>query len=166
MKKIIFAILMTLFLVSCQSSSDKYSKSPEYKQYMDTVQLIEKQASFSEVSENFSVNVETTKTDSGLINYYLIIENPRATMLDVTAMVIVSGEDPEERTFPSIGIIENKEYNLVPAQVNPEAGYVEGLMLSGQTTQNPIELKLMVSWTSPTQEIQVREFIQIVVEVE
>ncbi len=164
--KSIGLILLMIFVVGCSNDDNLGMNTKEYNQYSITVDLIQTKDEFVEQSENFDVEIETIKDEDGGTIYYVIIDNPKVTMMDVEAMAIVVGDDIEKSMFPSIGILEEREYNLIPSQVNASEGYMEGFILSGQTSQNNFDLKIMISWINSGSSNRMREYVQISIEAE
>ena len=67
--------------------------------------------------------------------------------------------DSAEKMMPSIGVFEKKDYSLVPFQTRVTAGYVKGLVISGECDQPSVNLKLMVEWRDQSRKNSVREYL-------
>ena len=67
-------------------------------------------------------------------------------MYDIVALALSDGVDTSTLMQPSVGIFEDKNYTMIPNQVKKEAGFVEGLMLSGTVDDLNKKVKLLVEW--------------------
>ncbi|MFV0479831.1 MAG: hypothetical protein ACK5LZ_04605 [Anaerorhabdus sp.] len=166
-KKILMGLASLLLISGCTDSNNQEMNSSEYNQYTQTYEMINTQVAFLESSTNFSMNVEIAQDEEGKIIYYVVIDEATVAMQDVEAMVVAVGANAEVTMFPSIGIVDDATYNLVPAQVNKAEGYVEGFVLSGETEyQTELTLRVMVSWISSAKSDRVREFLEITIGTE
>ncbi len=167
MKNKVLILLTFLFFISGCSKDDKVvMSSKEYNQYTTTYDLIKKQSTFLETSSIYDIEVEVIEAENNKILYYVIIDSPQISMFDVEAMAIIENQENSDIMHPSIGILEDKEYNLIPTQVNPDEGYVEGIVLSGEAEETDFTLNIMVSWIPSNGGERIREFIQYVNGVE
>ncbi len=140
--------------------------SLDYTLYSKTYESILSQEKFIEKSNDFDVSIEIAQIEEGKNLYYVIIDSPKVSMFDVEVMVVEEGVDGKKNMFPTIGILEDQSYNLIPSQINAEEGFVKGVILNGETKNNQTLLRIMVSWTNSAGSERVKEFLQIEVEVE
>ena len=90
-----------------------------------------------------------------------IIDNPKVSMFDVKVLAIEEGTDRNEVMAPSIGIFEDSNFNLVPSQVNKEGGFVKGVVLSGESINSTINLRMMITWNDKENKNHFKKFVQI-----
>ena len=99
---------------------------------------------------------------SGKNIFYIFLDNPQIAMYDIKLLAI-----DLETTYrssgtmaASLGIFEDDKYSLVPYQVNAQSGYYKGLMISGETTKDELDIGMLVSWYNIDRKISYREFIK------
>ena len=106
----------------------------------------------------FDLSIEKYELSSQY-RYDLIIDNPQVAMYEVFVVVVESNQDFETlvNLSPSIGVFDST-VNLVPNQINIDKGFPRGILLSGISTTETIQLKVMVSWKDYYKIKQVREY--------
>lgn len=113
---------------------------------------------FLTTSDYFNLSIEKYNLSSQY-RYDLIIDNPQVAMYEVFVVVVESNQDFETlvNLSPSIGVFDST-VNLVPNQINIDKGFPRGILLSGISTTETIQLKVMVSWKDYYKIKQVREY--------
>lgn len=113
---------------------------------------------FLTMSDYFDLSIEKYELSSQY-RYDLIIDNPQVAMYEVFVVVVESNQDFETlvNLSPSIGVFDST-VNLVPNQINIDKGFPRGILLSGISTTETIQLKVMVSWKDYYKIKQVREY--------
>ena len=159
MKKWITVLLTVCMLAGCSASSDQSLEVEKYESYYA---VVEENVEFAESSSYFSISAEMSSLPDGTYRYYIFIDEPRTAMYDITAIAIDQNSIDESGTkmMPSIGIFEGK-YCMIPDQVNSDAGYVKGLMLSGETDLPEAQLYILVEWQDVNRVKLTREFIHL-----
>ena len=160
-KKLFFLVItLCLFLTGCsKKESNEDSTAILYESYYES---ISSNTSYVETSEKYSLSAELTKVASGSYCYKIILDDAQVAMYDIVMMVVeddVSYAD-SSKMMPSVGIYDDS-YSLIPNQVNRNRNYVKGVVLSGETTNNSITLKLLVEWSNKSHEKTFREFWNI-----
>jgi len=91
--------------------------------------------------------------------YDLIINNPQVAMYEIFVVVVENNQDFEtlENLSPSIGVFDST-VNLVPNQINIDKGFPRGILLSGISTSETMQLKVMVAWKDYYKIRQMREY--------
>ena len=82
-------------------------------------------------------------------------------MYDI-AMIAVENDtayDANAKMMPNIGIMGSGAYTMIPNQYNPDRGFVKGLVISGETQDDSITLKVLVEWRDKDLENVERAFI-------
>jgi hypothetical protein len=112
-------------------------------------------------SNYFDLTIEKYELTSQF-RYDLIIDNPQVAMYEVVIVVVESNQDFEtlENLSPSIGVFDST-VNLVPNQINIDKGFPRGILLSGISNTETIQLKVMVSWKDYYKLKQMREYFII-----
>ena len=118
---------------------------------------------FQEKSDFYDLEVVMNQLPDGTYRYYVILDSPRVAMVDVEMLVVDAAVDYSQTSViaPSVGLLENEDYSLIPNQVYPELGYVKGLMASGETTSPIVSLNVMVLWKDYAKLKETREYLQL-----
>ncbi len=157
MKKILMsACIGAMLLCGCTASST----SSDVTRYETYYRAIEENTKFTETSEFYTVSAEMTQWDDGTYRYYVIFDEPKISMYDIVIMTVENGKPYEEsvKMMPSSGIFDATS-SMIPNQVNSKAGYVKGLIISGECDEEPIDLALMVEWKDRSGKNATREFL-------
>lgn len=157
----IYFLVCLLLLSGCSKSTLDTSESKKFEEYKISYNNLLTNDRFAQEAIEFDLSYEVSKLPDGTYRYYVIIDNPKASMFNVKVLAIEEGTDRDEVMAPSIGIFEDSHYNLVPSQVNIEGGFVKGVVLSGDSVNDTINLRIMVSWNDKENKNRTKEFIQI-----
>ena len=157
MKKILIALL--LFLLCACKQGDVINNSAREK-YNDMVDFLREHDTFTADSELFDISYDVSRIEGGY-RFYIIIDNVRTAMYDVTAIAIEPGVDYSSTMAASIGIFEENDYSLIPNQYNAQKGFVKGISISGLSDTERPELLLMVEWKNKDMSVTYREFIRL-----
>ncbi|MBR2578053.1 MAG: hypothetical protein IKE38_03885, partial [Erysipelotrichaceae bacterium] len=84
MKKILIVLL--LFMLSACKQGDVVNDS-EMEKYSDMIVLLKEHDSFTADSELFDISFDSSRIDGGY-RFYVIIDNVKTAMYDVTAIAI------------------------------------------------------------------------------
>ncbi len=155
--------LCLLLCIGLLSGCKKTAKASEqmmasYEGYYLSVQDNER---FQAASDYYRISGEITQIADGGYRYYIFLDSPQIAMYDVV-MLAVENDTPVEsakKMMPSIGVFEKKDYSLVPFQTRVTAGYVKGLVLSGECAEPSVDLKLMVEWRDQSRKNAYREYL-------
>lgn len=128
--------------------------------YEDMIELLTTNEKFAIDSNYYDVSYDIVKLNEGY-RYYIYIDNPRIALYNVQVLAIEDGVDYSRYMAANVGIFEDTKYHLVPNQTNIDKGYVKGLMISGITEKNELEIKLMVCWSDRVSSTNEREYIQM-----
>ncbi len=161
MKKIVLFLCGLLLICGCSKSSEKYSeeKLALYRSYYNAVL---ENTTFEEYSRYFNLSSEVTQKDDGSWLYYIFVDTPQIAMYDVEMIVLEGLNDYSDADmYPSFGIFDDTEYNMIPYQVNAEKGYVKGIVTSGDLQDINQTLYVMVAWKDLTRLNQSREFFEV-----
>ena len=109
MKKIIKICLLSLiiFLTGCETNTVTKEKEI-YLNYVKEIQKIEKS---SKEELPFDIEVKFDKLTDEEVRFQVIIDNPKKTLNNITAVAI--HDKPTVDIFPSTGIFEEKQ-SLIP----------------------------------------------------
>ena len=158
MKKYLIPIAACLILTGCNSGSGKKGDVSRYETYYRT---IEENTKFLEGSEYYAISAEMTQWDDGSYRYYVIFDDPKIAMYDIVIMAVEDDRPYEEalKMMPSSGVFDASS-SMIPNQVNSKAGFVKGLIVSGECEDDEIELSFLVEWKDKSKKNTFREFLR------
>lgn len=160
MKKWRVVLIISILLLSgCQSKNSNELDSRKLDVYKSNIETLQEVNPIAATSDKFIVSSEMSTLADGTHRYYIIIDNANESMYNVQLMALEVGVDANFVMAPSIGILDDETYNLISKDSPVKDGYVKGLVLSGDTTSNPIDVKLMISWTDKSNTKKQEEFL-------
>lgn len=161
MKKFWMITVISCLLVGCQNTTTTTEDSGEESLYASYYHVIEDNDQFLSSSEYYTISCEMGAMSDGTYRYYIFLDEPQVAMYDVIMMAVINDIPYEENNamMPTIGVFDTTEYNLIPYQSNSDAGYVKGLILSGDTSESIVHVKLLVEWSNEGREKTKREFL-------
>lgn len=150
MKKRIGTVCLLLLLSGCSITKEKNTQEnvnarmDEYETYYLEVQT---DGHYETESSNFDLSCEMTQVEDGSYRYYVILDNPKVAMYNVLIMCCENNIPyaKADKMMPSFGIFEDR-VSLVPGQVNSDDGYVRGISVSGESSEDHVDLKILVRW--------------------
>ena len=163
-RQILCLMAAALLLISGCSKKDPNQISTEKMQlYTAYYKSIMEMHRFQDKSDFYDLEVVMNQLPDGTYRYYVILDQPRVAMVDVEMLVVDAAVDYSQTSViaPSVGLLENEDYSLIPNQVYPELGYVKGLMASGETTSPIVSLNVMVLWKDYAKLKESREYLQL-----
>ncbi len=157
MKKYLIPVIALSFLLGACGAKNTDGDVTRYETYY---RAIEENTKYITASENYTISAEMTQWDDGTYRYYLIFDEPRISMYDIVIMAVEDNRPYEEaiKMMPSSGIFDATS-SMIPNQVNSKAGFVKGLIISGECDEQPVELDIMVEWKDRSGKNVTREFI-------
>lgn len=137
--------MLCLLITGCKVNENKINNKYDiqYKKY--TQKLIE-QREFSDRSDEFSIRLVLNKINDNETRYDIIIDSPKINMYDLQAIAKVENDD--ESSLPSLGILEDESFSLVPGIVDKTKGIYRGVNLSGVTKEKDIKVIIYLSFYS------------------
>ena len=163
-RQILCLMAAALLLISGCSKKDPNQVSTEKMQlYTAYYKSIMEMDRFQEKSDFYDLEVVMNQLPDGTYRYYVILDNPQVAMVDVEMLVIDEAVDYSQTAViaPSVGLLENEEYSLIPHQVYPKLGYVKGLMASGESASPTVNLNVLVLWKDYAKLKETRQYLQL-----
>ncbi len=156
-KRYLAAALALNLLAGCA----KPSGDGEVSRYETYYRAIEENTRFTAASENYTVSAEMTQWDDGTYRYYVIFDEPKISMYDIVIMTVEDERPYQEavKMMPSSGIFDASS-SMIPNQINSKAGFVKGLIVSGECIDDTIELSFLVEWKDKSRKNTTREFLR------
>jgi hypothetical protein len=147
-----------LALSGCSSSSDVDTDAQKYEAYYQTVLTND---TWMDGSLYFSLSAEMSQVEDGSYRYYIFLDDAQIAMYQI-AMIAVENDTPYgqgDKMMPNIGIMGSSTYTMIPNQAAPELGFVKGLVISGESEDPSLDLKVLVEWKDKSLDRVSRAFI-------
>lgn len=145
MKKILLVIMSLLILTGCSNENkeveidDKY-----YKQYQKYEEKLNEAKDFETEITDFSIRLVVNETDQNEYRYDVIIDSPNVNMYYLQAIAKV--ENDENNSLPTLGVLEENSFSLVPNVIDKEKGIYKGVNLSGITNKSEFNVYVYLTY--------------------
>jgi len=165
MRKIITKVLcflVILCMTGCQKSQN--IDTIKYKNYLAYYDSILNAKNMAESSEYFDVELVVNKLGENEYRYDMIIDNAKVAMYNIKALAIIDVLETKtnsELMMPSIGIIDDSSYRMVPNQVDIENNFVPGLDLSVVYDKPACRMSLVIVWNDRDMSEEKRQYISL-----
>ncbi|MBS5587257.1 MAG: hypothetical protein KHX14_00350 [[Clostridium] spiroforme] len=143
--KRIFIIMLCLLITGCKSDSNEMGDKLNL-QYQKYIQKLIEQQEFNNKSDEFSIRLVLNKINDTETRYDIIIDSPKINMYALQAIAKVENDD--ESSLPSLGILEEESFSLVPGVVDKTRGIYRGVNLSGVTREKNINVIIYLRFYS------------------
>ncbi len=158
MRKWVISLICTFLLTGCFMQKEDSTVYAAYEGYYKSIEDNDK---FIGSSLYYTLSAEITTLADGSHRYYIFLDNAQIAMYDVV-LLAVENEIPmgeAKKMMPSIGIFEKMDYSLIPYQSRIEKGFVKGLVISGETSEDTVSVRMLVEWRDKNKENAHREYI-------
>lgn len=145
MKKVFLVLLCCLSLVGC-NKQNHVKDDTLYKQYLEYEKKLDKAKEYEEYTKDFSINLIVNSIDNDKYRYDIIIDTPSINMYHLQAMAKVVDED--NQSLPTLGVLENDIFSLVPGVVDKERGIYKGVNLSGITSKSDFTVLVYLTFST------------------
>lgn len=159
--KVALIIVLLFILVGCNKESSR--EEILLKKYETAYSELVSNNKFEEKSEFFKLEVVTQKLSVGGYRVDVIMDEPQVAMYNIQLLMELDSKGIEqfETINPSLGIVDDTEYNMIPNQVNEINSFYEGLILSSISEHEEGSLKMMITWTNYANTKRFVEFIEL-----
>jgi len=163
MHKSLLTVLCSFLLTGCFMRNDSSVNYAAYEGFYKSVQDNDR---FQDNSVYYSISAEMTTLADGTHRYYIFLDNAQIAMHDVVLLAVENDTNFEDATkmMPSIGIFESTDYSLIPNQSRVERGYVKGLVLSGESSEDTVDIHMLVEWRDKNKENAHREYLSFTID--
>ncbi len=164
MKKILILLLLTVTLFGCQNDEAREIDKEKYNAYLTYYQSILAAENKQETSQCFDIELVVNKLDENNYRYDIIIDNPRVAMFNIKTLAIIetlSLEIDKENMMPSVGILDDYHFNMVPGQVDKKNDFYEGIILSLTSKESSLRVSVMVDYKPLNDEHTVRQYFSL-----
>lgn len=160
-KQYIILLISLLFITGCNKKS---SRNEVLLNKYETAynELIENDTYISN-SEFFDLEVVVTKLSNQEFRVDVILDNPQLAMYNVQMMMELNstGVAQYDEVIPSLGIVDDTQYNLIPYQSNKDNGFYSGLVLSAISKNETGNIYLMIDWTNYDSTKAFSQFVEL-----
>ena len=111
--------MLCLLITGCKSDSNEMGDKLNL-QYQKYIQKLIEQQEFNNKSDEFSIRLVLNKINDTETRYDIIIDSPKINMYALQAIAKVENDD--ESSLPSLGILEEESFSLVPGVVDKTRG--------------------------------------------
>ena len=141
MRKIILSMICLLTFAGCSSVFKDNDNSVKYFNYIDSI-ISNNYVQSSSIPFDSSISVG--KNEENEYVYLVTIENPKIAMYNVEMMALINTEIGKDTMFPTVGVIDDERYSMIPFQSNLERGYPGAIIVSGVSDTPEFTVNLMV----------------------
>lgn len=161
MKKIIMLITIMLFLAGCVSNPK--DEDILFEKYEAAYSDLLSNDKFESSSNFFDSEVVVNKVKEDEYRIDTIIDNPKVAMYNVQVIAEINslGIKEYKEVNPSLGIVDQSVYHLIPYQVNQDQGFYEGLVVSGLSDKKAGDVIFEITWTNYAETEQFQEFLKL-----
>ena len=153
MKKLVLLIVSCLFLGGCKQAVNRDDNSL-FKQYNEYVDKLDQAVEFQDSSDEFNIYLVVNNAENNNYRYDVIIDTPTINMYHLQAIVKVEGENNDN--IPTLGVLENEVFSLIPGVVDKDKGLYKGVNLSGITAKSEFDVLVYLTF-SLTEQSNVKE---------
>ena len=137
--------MLCLLITGCKRYSNEMGDKLNL-QYQKYIQKLIEQQEFNNKSDEFSIRLVLNKINDTETRYDIIIDSPKINMYALQAIAKVENDD--ESSLPSLGILEEESFSLVPGVVDKTRGIYRGVNLSGVTREKNINVIIYLRFYS------------------
>lgn len=149
MKRIMILCLMLSCLIGC--SKEKDMENEMNSRYENYIELIINNNGAASVDIPFEYNLDILKSDENTYIYELAIHDPIIAMYDVELLAVDLSQMSEDFIAPSIGVVEDEIFNMLPYQSDIDKGFYPGLAVNGVSPNDTVKLDILVVYKDSTQ---------------
>lgn len=163
LKKMAAVLIALLLLAGCKGETRQLDEE-KYSAYLTYYQNILDYEDKAGGSDNFSITLVANKISDSKFRYDVVINEPKIAMYGIKVLAVIeniSGSVDTTVMMPSIGIFEAAEYSMIPFQVDSSRNFVKGLDLSFLSSENPVYVSVMVSYSDKAKTDEHREYFTL-----
>lgn len=147
MKKIALILICCLVLIGCKNKDNNDNKF--YRQYKEYENKIDNHNEFLNATNEFNIRLVVNKVEDKKYRYDVIIDTPTINMYHLQAIAKVAGDDNE--SLPTLGILEEDIFSLVPEVVDKANGIYKDVNLSGITSKSEFSVLVYLTFSTDKQ---------------
>ncbi len=165
MRRLLTIVLMTAVFIFSGCARKNDSEKASRIAYEGYYRAVSENERFADGSLYYDLSCEMSSLPDGTYRYYVFLDDVQTAMYDVVFLAVENdvSYDDVAKMMPCVGVFEETEYSLIPYQSNPDAGFVKGLVIGGESDRREVSLKILVEWKDRGRERTYREFIHYIV---
>ncbi|MGI6608331.1 MAG: hypothetical protein ACOX1F_05050 [Erysipelotrichaceae bacterium] len=167
MKKLLILLFLVIILSGCNRDEPRQLDKEKYNAYLTYYSSILAAEDKQEKSECFDIELVVNKLSENEYRYDVIVDNPRVAMFNIKALAIIetlSLEINQEKMMPSVGILDDSTYNMVPGQLDQKNGFYEGIILSLTSGESALRVSIMVDYKPLNDEKTIRQYFSLYID--
>lgn len=146
MRKIIVLVILTVMFSGCQNTQPANIEDLQYSEYEDYIKRLDSQEVFNENTDEFDVKVIMNETNKNDYRYDIIVDNPKREIHHIKAIAQIPVA--EGFSYPSIGILEDESFSLIPNVIDKDNNIYKGINLSAISPYQEITIYVYVTFYS------------------
>lgn len=99
----------------------------------------------------FSWELDMNQINENKYEYSLAIKDPKVAMYNIRMLAVDINAISESEIAPSLGIVEDDKYNMVPYQINQEKNYYGGVVLTSTSLESKFRIYALVYYLDKNQ---------------
>ncbi|NLC55191.1 MAG: hypothetical protein GX769_04835 [Erysipelothrix sp.] len=166
MRKGKILVAMLLLLAGCTTKPNKDDLLlQKYKAAYNDLVSNDK---FLSDSSYYDLEVVVNKIENNKYRVDAIIDNPKVAMYNIQVIAELDsiGVEQFDKVIPSLGIVDQSVYHLIPFQVNKDEGFYGGLVVSGVSDKAQGTIIIEIAWTDYSETVSYQEFLKFNYDIE
>ena len=143
-------IMMSLFLLLSACSSKDSKNELNLSKYEAAYETLISNDKPLNTSKFYQLEAVATKLSNGDVRVDVILDQANVAMYNIAMIMDIhnSKEIQDDEIIPSLGIVDDLKYNIIPNQVNSNNNFYAGLVLSAISSNENGQVKIGVTWTN------------------
>lgn len=158
MRKITIFLVCLLLLGGCKSDGTTSDNNVKYFNYID---LIINNNYVVSSNIPFDCSISVGKNEKEEYVYLVTIENPKIAMYNVEMMALINTDIGKDTMFPTVGVIDDDRYSMIPFQSNLERGFPGAIIVSGTSEVPEFTVNLLVVYHDYSGQNETKVFLNL-----
>lgn len=159
MKRVIFIIICILLTGCSHRDLGDETNDVLLAQYKIYKNKLTRENEYQESSDEFAIKLIVNKMNDEN-RYDIIIDTPQINMYHLQAIAKIEGDS--SNSLPTLGILEEETFSLIPNTVDKTKGIYKGINLSGVTSKDKFNVLIYLTFYSDESSIKKEErFIRL-----
>lgn len=142
MKKMLLLLCSLILVSGCSNGATR--KTEMNSKYENYIELIINNNNVNSLDIPFQHSLEITQNTKGKYVYTVSIFSPRVAMYDIELMAVDINTISVNSVAPSIGVVEDEQFNMIPFQSDQSKGFYQGMSINGESDSPTFMLSCLV----------------------